>query len=75
MPEESAAAGLVGTKTRATDFSIAAIMARGAAGAAGRKQQQACRTALQSSPALSAPDGKLSKPHYKHYLVSGLIHE
>lgn len=53
MPEESPAAGLV-TKTRATDFSIAAIMARG--GAAPKKQS--CKTPAQTPPTLSAADGK-----------------
>lgn len=59
MPEESVApvGGMV-SKARATDFSIAAIMSRGAC-ATSRKQQQACRTELNSPPALST-DGKLA---------------
>lgn len=62
MPEESPAAALV-TKTRATDFSIAAIMARG--GAANRKQQQPCRTSVQTPPTLPVTDGKSSNPYFK----------
>lgn len=58
MPEDSAAPGGGGlvSKTRATDFSIAAIMARGVA-APTRKQQQNCRTELHS-PLTPAADGK-----------------
>lgn len=53
MPEESGAAGAgLVTKARATDFSIAAIMARGA-----NSKKQTLRAEMNSPPRISA-DGK-----------------
>lgn len=44
MPEESGPAAALVTKTRATDFSIAAIMARGQ-----NRKQQSCRASVNNA--------------------------